>query len=87
MSIDAVRDEEQTSTGLGFVCHLTFLLAKYLAVPLRFSLHFAASRSVVRDDGGAEFALYRARGVDRERFDRALLLLRFDIEQVRPDPR
>ena len=29
------HDEEQVSTAFGFICHLLFMLSKYLQVPLR----------------------------------------------------
>ena len=42
--------EEQVSTALGYTAHLVALSAKYLGVPLRFTVHHMASRSTMRDD-------------------------------------
>lgn len=88
------RDEEQVAAGLGYVVHVLILLSKYLEVSLRYPLVFQASRSMIRDPvagntpssasaagGGVVLPLYR-RNVDRERFDRALVWLQRDIEQL-----
>ena len=42
-------DDDHISSALGYVVHVTVLLSKYLQVPLRYQLVYAASRSAVRD--------------------------------------
>lgn len=89
------RDDEVIAAGLGYVVHLLILLAKYLEVPLRYQLIYQASRSMIRDPissgglpsstsisgGGLVLPLYR-RNVDRDRFERALIWLQRDVEQL-----
>jgi len=43
-------DDEHVSSALGYVCHVTLLLSKYLQVPLRYELIYSASRSLVSFD-------------------------------------
>ena len=81
------KDDEHVSSALGFVCHVMVMLSKYLEVPLRYQLIFSASRSLVRDRvfssgaSGGTYPLFR-KGVDRERFERAVRLLEADVEQL-----
>eukprot|EP00753_Platysulcus_tardus_P006766 PLAT14553.1.p1 GENE.PLAT14553.1~~PLAT14553.1.p1 ORF type:complete len:427 (+),score=150.18 PLAT14553.1:5-1285(+) len=79
----AAHEEEQMSTALGYVCHLVFMLSKYLQVPLRYSLLHAASRSSVRDEvlGHSGYPLYW-RGVERTKFDAAVTFLQRDVNQL-----
>ena len=42
-------DEEEIATGLGWAAHLVYLLAGYLAVPLRYPVQPIGSRSLIRD--------------------------------------
>jgi len=78
-------DEEQIATALGFVCHIIFMISKYLEVPLRYPMIPMCSRSVIRDDISQQvspkFPLY-SRGVDRTRFEYAVFLLNKNLEQL-----
>jgi len=78
-------DEEQIATALGFVCHVAFMISKYLEVPLRYPMIPMCSRSVIRDDisqqASPKFPLY-SRGVDRTRFEYAVFLLNKNLEQL-----
>ncbi|CAG8687681.1 233_t:CDS:10 [Funneliformis caledonium] len=79
-------DDEQVATALGFTCHLTYMLAYYLGVPIRFPMIPMSSRSTIRDPISAslgdsrQFPLH-AKGVDRYRFEYAVFLLNKNIEQ------
>ncbi|CAG8745593.1 11448_t:CDS:2, partial [Ambispora leptoticha] len=42
-------NDEQIATALGFTCHLTQMLAFYLAIPLRFPMTPMSSRSTIYD--------------------------------------
>ncbi|KAF0700449.1 Aste57867_9033 [Aphanomyces stellatus] len=78
------KDEELLSTALGYIAHFVFLLAKYLNVNLRYAIVHLSSRSYMRDDVNdphGEYPLYR-RGVDKERFEKAFLFLKKDVEQL-----
>ncbi|RHZ12632.1 hypothetical protein DYB37_005009 [Aphanomyces astaci] len=77
------KDEELLSTALGYIAHFVFLVAKYLNVNLRYAIVHLSSRSYMRDDVNdphGEYPLYK-RGVDKDRFDKAFLFLRKDVEQ------
>jgi len=39
--------EEEISAALGFTCHLTFMMSKYLSISLRHKIHVNSSRSVI----------------------------------------
>ena len=56
---------------------------KLTQVPLRYMLEYRSSRSQVKDAAldQAIYPLYR-KGVERERFDAAVMLLRKDIQQL-----
>ncbi|RHY37681.1 hypothetical protein DYB25_013212, partial [Aphanomyces astaci] len=78
------KDEELLSTALGYIAHFVFLVAKYLNVNLRYAIVHLSSRSYMRDDVNdphGEYPLYK-RGVDKDRFDKAFLFLRKDVEQM-----
>jgi len=87
LPLDLSGDDEQLSASLGYVCHLTLMLSKYLLVSLRYQLKFHASRSLVCDavlsaDGGVLiYPLFR-RDVERRRFEQALQLLEADVQQL-----
>jgi hypothetical protein len=84
LTINGRGDEEQISTALGYIAHLTFMLSKYLHVNLRYKIVPYSSRSYMKDeinDPHGEYPLYR-KGVERERFERAIFFLRKDVEQV-----
>jgi len=76
-------DEEQIAIGLGHVCHLVFMLAKYLDVPLRYEVTPKCSRSFITDKitSKGQYPLY-SYGVDRKRFEYAVFLLNKNIEQL-----
>lgn len=62
---------------------LTFLYICDQQVPLRYSIEYRSSRSQIRDASieQAIFPLYR-KGVERERFEWAISLLKKDIQQL-----
>ncbi len=72
--------DEIISAGLGFVCHVVSLCSKYLSIPLRYRIICNASRSAVRDDDFDVFPLFKERVVEKEQFDRAVILLHRNIE-------
>ena len=83
--------EEQVSTALGYVCHLVQLAAKYLAVPLRYTPSYCASRSAMRDDvarPGLDFPLHGkvpasgAPDAASAPFSIAVIMLARDVRQL-----
>ncbi|TMW62892.1 hypothetical protein Poli38472_005510 [Pythium oligandrum] len=77
-------DEELLCTGLGYIAHLVFMLSKYLQVNLRYRVMPYSSRSFIKDeinDPLGEYPLYR-KGVEKERFERAIFFLKKDVEQL-----
>ena len=82
-------DDDQVASALGYVAHLLILLSKYLEIPLRYPIAYAASKSLIRDPllipmgGGvaATLPLYR-KGVDKEKFERAVTLIRKNVQQL-----
>eukprot|EP01125_Pyxidicula_operculata_P014178 TRINITY_DN4713_c0_g1_i1.p1 TRINITY_DN4713_c0_g1~~TRINITY_DN4713_c0_g1_i1.p1 ORF type:complete len:365 (-),score=56.07 TRINITY_DN4713_c0_g1_i1:82-1176(-) len=76
-------NEEIISIALGHVCHLTFLLSKYLDVPLRYFVVPKCSTSTISDDitNKGQYPLF-SEGVDRTRFEYAVFLLNKNIEQL-----
>jgi Vacuolar sorting 38 and autophagy-related subunit 14 len=42
--------EDDLSAALGYLCHIVFMLSKYLAIPLRYRLICNSSRSAVQDE-------------------------------------
>mmetsp|Transcript_9147 Transcript_9147/g.13789 ORF Transcript_9147/g.13789 Transcript_9147/m.13789 type:complete len:478 (-) Transcript_9147:153-1586(-) len=85
MVIDtSLKDDEQVSTALGYIVHLLLLASKYLQVPLRYEVIYQSSRSMIRDTvtgRGLAYPLFK-RGVERDKFDRALMWLQKDVEQI-----
>ena len=92
------KDDEHVAAGLGYLVHLLVLLSKYLEIPLRYQLVYQASRSMIRDPvsagnnainnnstntvtNGLVLPLYR-KNVEKDRFDRGLVWLQRDIEQI-----
>jgi len=71
-------DEDQIATALGYVCHLLFMSARYLQLPVRYPMSPMCSRSIIRDDisqqNSPKFPLY-SRGVDRTRFEYAVFFI------------
>lgn len=80
-------DAEASATALGFVCHVTVIVASYLDVDLRYPIQAMSSRSTVRDDISRQhqaspvFPLY-SYGQDKFRYGYGVFLLNKDIEQV-----
>lgn len=60
------------------------LASKYLEVPMRYQILFLGSRSMIRDplQGSAGTLPLFRRNVEKERFDRAIVWLKKDIEQL-----
>ena len=87
----AALPEEQVSTALGYACHAVQLAAKYLAVPLRYTPSYCASRSAMRDDvlrPGVDFPLHgkppaaSAPAAAADPFALAVLMLAKDVRQL-----
>merc|ERR1712079_461707 len=78
-SLTTAASDEIISAGLGFVCHVVSLCSKYLSIPLRYRVIFNSSRSAVRDDDFDVFPLFKERVVEKEQFDRAVVLLHRNI--------
>lgn len=78
-SLTAAASDEIISAGLGFVCHVVSLCSKYLSIPLRYRVICNSSRSAVRDDVDV-FPLFKERVVEKEQFDRAIVLLHRNID-------
>ena len=82
-------DDDHVSSALSYVAHLLILLSKYLDIPLRYPIAYASSKSLIRDPllipmgGGvaATLPLYR-RGVDREKFEKAVVLIQKNVKQL-----
>ena len=74
----SAMDDDRASAALGFLAHLLTMLSKYLSLPLRHKVVANASRSAVHD-GPVALPLFKAK-VDRERFERATLLLERDVD-------
>lgn len=84
LSLNSRADEELISTALGYIAHLVFMLSKYLHVSLRYRLVPFSSRSFLKDevnDPNGEYPLYK-KGVDKERYEKAMLFLKRDIDQL-----
>lgn len=80
------EDEEDVSTALGFVAHLVCLLSKYLEIPLRYRIVYAASRSGLCDDvlRSTLFPLYLGNPDEKARKARrcGCILLNKNIEHL-----
>jgi len=79
------EDEENISSALGYVCHILILLSKYLEIPLRYRIHYRASRSYISDEispiGSNQYPLY-FRGVDKEKYECGVILLNRIVDQI-----
>jgi len=73
--------DEIISAGLGFVCLVVNITSKYLSIPLRHRLIFNSSRSAVREDSDV-FPLFKERVVEKEQFDRGIILLHRNIDHL-----
>lgn len=78
--------DQHLSTALGYVAHLSLLIATYLEIPLRYPLRPCGSRSTVSDPvsiapGPREHPLF-AKGTDKMRFRYGVYLLNKNIEQL-----
>lgn len=86
-------DDDHISSVLGYICHLLILLSKYLELSLRYPVAYASSKSLIRDPilaglnnatgtgPAATLPLYR-KGVDRDKFEKAIILLQRNVEHV-----
>jgi len=79
MVTTAIPDHE-ISAVLGFCCHLVFMLAKYLSVPLRYRIFYNSSRSAIQSDGTMFLPLFLSRSIDREHLETALTLLGENVD-------
>jgi hypothetical protein len=77
---DYSNDDEHLSSALGFLAQLLLYTSKYLDIPLRYKLLSYSSRSAVQD-GNSVYPLFKARQ-ERERFDRATVLLERDVDSL-----
>lgn len=53
-------------------------------MPLRYHMYYQSSRSTIRDPllhGGSAYPLYR-KGIERERFEKAIILLQRNVSQL-----
>ncbi len=74
--------DEIISAGLGFACHVLSMCSKYLSIPLRYRLICNSSRSAVREDDFDVFPLFKERVVEKEQFDRAIILFLRNIDHL-----
>lgn len=78
--------EEEVNTSLGYCAHLVFMVAKYLAIPLRHRIFCNGSRSAIELDGMGIFPLFlgrlAARALEREQVDRGARLLGTNVECI-----
>ena len=78
--------DEEVNASLGYCAHLTFMIAKYLAVQLRHRIFCNSSRSAIQQDGLGVFPLFlgrlAARALEREQVDRGLRLLGQNVNCV-----
>lgn len=70
--------EDELAAALGFLCHLVFMLSKYLNVALRYRLFSNSSRSAVQDDQAVLYPLFLSR-MARDQVMKAVSLLRADV--------
>ncbi len=80
-------DDEEIATALGYVCHLVFMIAKYLELPLRYPLKPMCSRSSVTNPispqfRGKDLPLFKKGTREIFMFDYAVFLLNKDIQQL-----
>ena len=81
MDLNLAKDEEVVSAALGYIVQLLILASKYLEISLRYTPLFMGSRSLVRDAIIGTVPLFR-KNVEKDRFDRAVLWLKYDIDQI-----
>jgi hypothetical protein len=76
--------EEVISAAFGYLCHVTFLLSKYLAIHIRYRLHCQSSRSAIQDPiTGLTYPLFpNGRQVEREQFEFGVHLLHRTIDCI-----
>jgi len=74
--------DEEVSAALGFLCHLVFMVSKYLSIPLRYKVICNSSRSAIQDDGRGIFPLFKERVVEQKQLDRAMFLLHRDVDCI-----
>jgi len=78
--------EEEVNTALGYCAHLVFMVAKYLAIPLRYRIFCNGSRSAIELDAVGIFPLFlgrlAARALEREQVDRGARLLGTNVDCI-----
>eukprot|EP00054_Salpingoeca_dolichothecata_P029465 m.232352 g.232352 ORF g.232352 m.232352 type:complete len:470 (-) comp26484_c0_seq2:30-1439(-) len=81
-------DDDAVATALGYVCHLVFMVAKYLTVPLRYPLKPMCSKSTVLDgisshipEKDKEFPLF-PKVKEKYNFEYGVFLLNKNIQQL-----
>ena len=78
--------EEEVNTSLGYCAHLVFMVAKYLAIPLRHRIFCNGSRSAIELDSVGIFPLFlgrlAARALEREQVDRGARLLGTNVDCI-----
>eukprot|EP00474_Spongospora_subterranea_P004170 CRZ04628.1 hypothetical protein [Spongospora subterranea] len=79
-------DDDIISCALGYCCHLVLMIAKYMAIPLRYRIIYRCSRSLISKEissiqGSADYPLY-IKGIPRSRFNSGVILLNRLVEQI-----
>jgi hypothetical protein len=78
--------EEEVNTSLGYCAHLVFMVAKYLAIQLRYRIFCNGSRSAIEFDDVGIFPLFlgrlAARALEREQVDRGARLLGANVNCI-----
>lgn len=78
--------EEEINASLGYCAHLVYMIAKYLAIPLRHRIFCNSSRSAIQQDGVGVFPLFLgrmvARSLEREQVDRGARLLGANVNCI-----
>eukprot|EP00474_Spongospora_subterranea_P008181 CRZ08639.1 hypothetical protein [Spongospora subterranea] len=82
----ALVDDDTVSCALGYCCHLVLMVAKYMAIPLRYRIIYRCSRSLISNEispmqGLTDYPLY-IKGVERAKFDCGVILLNRLVEQI-----
>jgi hypothetical protein len=74
--------EDELCASLGYLCHLLFMMGKYLSVQFRYRLYFQASRSAIQDDRAIIWPLFFDRSVERDQFEHGVRLLGRNIQYL-----
>lgn len=83
----SVQDDQKVSIALGYVSHCLIILCDILDVPMRYPIHFNASKSFIcefpRENQVVEYALYKNNSVTEQNFRHAFRLLNKNLVQIR----